>query len=71
MPISLLLAADQHSRRHRGRPEGAPAARTTGKRGPAPKLQQQLERIIRLPKAQQHYVMQMIDIVLQKQQPCR
>ncbi|MFT3792950.1 MAG: helix-turn-helix domain-containing protein [Rudaea sp.] len=34
------------------------------KRGPAPKLQQQLERITRLPKAQQRFVMQMIDTVL-------
>ena len=38
-----------------------------GKRGPAPKLQQQLERIARLPKAQQRFVMQMIDTVLQQQ----
>lgn len=37
------------------------------KRGPAPKLQQQLERITRLPKAQQRFVMQMIDTVLQQQ----
>ena len=35
-----------------------------GKRGPAPKLQQQMERIQRLPKAQQRFVMQMIDTVL-------
>jgi transcriptional regulator with XRE-family HTH domain len=46
---------------------GVPAARTAGKRGPAPKLQQQLERITRLPKAQQRFVMQMIDTVLQQQ----
>lgn len=38
-----------------------------GKRGPAPKLQQQLERIATLPKAQQRFVMQMIDTVLQQQ----
>ena len=37
------------------------------KRGPAPKLQQQLERITRLPKTQQRFVMQMIDTVLQQQ----
>lgn len=36
------------------------------KRGPAPKLQQQLERIATL-KAQQRFVMQMIDTVLQQQ----
>ena len=40
--------------------EGQPA-----KRGPAPKLLQQVERIQRLPKAQQRFVMQMIDTALQ------
>jgi hypothetical protein len=35
------------------------------------KLQQQLERITRLPKAQQRFVMQMIDTVLQQQQASR
>jgi len=35
------------------------------KRGPAPKLLQQVERIQRLPKAQQRFVMQMIDTALQ------
>jgi transcriptional regulator with XRE-family HTH domain len=34
------------------------------KRGPAPKLQQQVERLARLPKAQQRVVMQMLDGVL-------
>jgi hypothetical protein len=33
-------------------------------RSPAPKLQQQMERIQRLPKPQQRFVMQMIDTVL-------
>ncbi len=37
-----------------------------GKRGPAPKLQQQLEQISRLPRAQQKFVMQMLDTVLQQ-----
>ena len=46
---------------------GMPAARGGGKRGPAPKLQQQLERISALPKAQQRFVMQMLDTVLQQQ----
>jgi|SRR5882724_8908758 len=35
-----------------------------GKRGPTPKLQQQLERITRLPKTQQRFVMQVIDSVI-------
>lgn len=38
--------------------------KTAAKRGPAPKLQQQMERITRLSKAQQRFVMQMIDTVL-------
>lgn len=36
----------------------------TKKRGPAPKLQQQVERLARLPKSQQRVVMQMIEGVL-------
>jgi transcriptional regulator with XRE-family HTH domain len=43
--------------------DNSPAAR---KRGPAPKLQQQIERIQKLPKTQQRFVMQMIDTVLQQ-----
>jgi len=38
--------------------------RPKGKRGPAPKLQQQIERIHQLPKAQQRFVMQMLDTVI-------
>lgn len=36
----------------------------TRKRGPAPQLQQQVERLARLPKSQQRVVMQMIEGVL-------
>lgn len=36
----------------------------TGKRGPTPKFQKQLERIAQLPRAQQRVVMQMLDGVL-------
>ena len=35
-----------------------------GKRGPTPKLQQQLERISRLPRAKQRFVTEMLDTVL-------
>jgi hypothetical protein len=35
-----------------------------GKRGPTPLLQKQIERLSRLPKAQQKVVMQMLDGVL-------
>jgi hypothetical protein len=34
------------------------------KRGPSPKLQQQIERIQQLPKTQQRFVMQMLEGVL-------
>jgi transcriptional regulator with XRE-family HTH domain len=34
------------------------------KRGPAPKLQQQIERIQKLPKSRQRFVMEMLDTVL-------
>lgn len=36
----------------------------SGKRGPTPKLQQQIERLSRLPKAKQKTVMEMIEGVL-------
>lgn len=42
---------------------GAPPA-ANKKRGPTPKLQQQIERIQRLPKAQQRMVMQTLDTLL-------
>jgi transcriptional regulator with XRE-family HTH domain len=45
-----------------GQKEAAPA-----RRGPAPKLQQQMERIQRLPRAKQRFVIEMIDTVLQQQ----
>jgi len=39
-------------------------ANAKGKRGPTPKLQQQIEKLSRLPKAKQRVVMDMIDGVL-------
>jgi hypothetical protein len=41
----------------------SPAAR---KRGPAPALQRHMERISALPKAQQKFVLQVLDSVLQQ-----
>lgn len=38
------------------------------KRGPAPKLQQQLEQISQLPKSKQKFVMDMLDTVIQQSQ---
>ena len=40
---------------------GAPGPRPLGKRGQAPKLQQQLERISQLPKAKQKMVSEVLD----------
>lgn len=43
---------------------GTPTRRTAGKRGPAPKLQQQLEQIQSLPKAEQRAISRVLDSVL-------
>jgi len=43
---------------------GTPAKRSTGKRGPVAKLQQQLERISALPKARQRVVSEVLDSLL-------
>lgn len=40
--------------------------RRVGKRGPASRLQQQLDQVSQLPKAQQKFVSQMLDTVLQQ-----
>lgn len=37
-----------------------------GKRGPAPRLQQQIEQIAQLPKTKQRFVMEMLDTVIQQ-----
>jgi transcriptional regulator with XRE-family HTH domain len=39
---------------------------TKRKRGPAPKLQRQIEQIQKLPRTKQRFVMQMLDTVLQQ-----
>jgi hypothetical protein len=41
-------------------------SKRAGKRGPASKLQQQLDQVSQLPKAQQKFVSQMLDTVLQQ-----
>jgi hypothetical protein len=43
------------------------AARPTIKRGPTPRIQQQLEAVSALPRAKQRAVMQVLDAVLQQQ----
>lgn len=44
--------------------DDVPAVRSAKKRGPAPKIQQQLEQLSRLPQAKQRAVMQVLDAVL-------
>ena len=41
--------------------------KAAGKRGPAPKLQQQMNRITKLPRARQQFVMQVIESMLANQ----
>jgi len=43
---------------------GQPTVRLPGKRGPASRLEQQLDAIARLPKAEQKFVSKMLDSVL-------
>lgn len=45
---------------------GEPATPAARKRGPAPALQRHMERISALPKAQQKFVLQVLDSVLQQ-----
>ena len=53
MPTDVLLGVTS-----------ARAGASPGKRGPTPKLQHQLERVSRLPKAQQQVILAMLDGVL-------
>jgi transcriptional regulator with XRE-family HTH domain len=46
---------------------GAAPTAAAKKRGPAPKLQQQMERIAKLPKTKQKFVIDMLDAVLTQQ----
>tara|TARA_Y100001956_G_C4004353_1_gene134914 strand:+ start:304 stop:450 length:147 start_codon:yes stop_codon:yes gene_type:complete len=42
------------------------AAKGSNKRGPASKLQQQIEQVRQLPRAKQQFVMEMLDTVSQQ-----
>ncbi len=46
---------------------GEPTKTTSGKRGPTPKLQQQMERVSLLPRSKQKFVIDIIDTVIQQQ----
>ncbi|MGY5540333.1 helix-turn-helix domain-containing protein [Vibrio brasiliensis] len=45
---------------------GKEAAKGSNKRGPASKLQQQIEQVRQLPRAKQQFVMEMLDTVIQQ-----
>lgn len=45
---------------------GEPTKQGKHKRGPTPKLQQQLEQISQLPRAKQRFVIEMLDTVLER-----
>jgi len=45
---------------------GEQTKKTNGKRGPTPKLQQQMERVSLLPRSKQKFVIEMIDTVIQQ-----
>jgi hypothetical protein len=45
----------------------SPPAQARTRRGPPSRLEQQLDAVIRLPKAQQKFVLQMLDTVLAQQ----
>ena len=45
---------------------GEPTKKANGKRGPTSKLQQQIERVNRLPRSKQKFVIEMIDTVIQQ-----
>jgi transcriptional regulator with XRE-family HTH domain len=68
LPASLLPALAQELQLPVEALLGQPStAKAAAKRGPAPKLAQQMERISALPKMQQKFVMQMIETVLAQQ----
>jgi transcriptional regulator with XRE-family HTH domain len=68
LPASLLPALAQELQLPVEALLGQPStAKAAAKRGPAPKLAQQMERISALPKTQQKFVMQMIETVLAQQ----
>lgn len=46
---------------------GTPASNAAGKRGPAPRIQQQLQQIEALPKAKQRAIAQVLDSMLAAQ----
>lgn len=68
IPVETLAQLAQHLNTSVEALIGTQNTKARGKRGPASKLEQQLEQVGRLPKAQQKFVSQMLDTVLQQAQ---
>lgn len=66
IPVETLAQLAQHVQAPVEALIGAQAPSARSKRGPASRLQLQLEQVSRLPKAQQKFVSQMLDTVLQQ-----
>lgn len=68
VPVSAMPAVAQHLEASLDElfdvPGQAASRRTTAKRGPTPKWQQQIEQIATLPRAKQQVVIQMLDGLL-------
>lgn len=64
LPTSMLPALAQGLNVSVEELLGQPGPRSAGKREPASRLEQQVERIGQLPKAKQRFVMEMLDTVL-------
>ncbi len=64
VPASMLPALAQLLTLSLDELIGSPLPRRKGKRGPASRLQQQIEAVEQLPKTKQQFVSQMLDTVL-------
>ncbi len=64
LPSSLLPALAQELQVSVESLLGQPGSKAVAKRGPVSQLQQQVDRIARLPRAKQRFVIEMLDTVL-------
>ena len=64
LPVAVGLVDGYARRSHPADVDPMAVTDKNGKRGPAPRFQQQIERLSALPQAQQRLVMQMLDGVI-------
>lgn len=62
--IKQVLPIQEHTAQYGLHPTSLGLRNGTGKHGPAPKFQKQLERIAQLPRARQQVVMDILDGIL-------